>query len=399
MGNKSSIEKNDIEITNKAILDYSNGERYHGEVFEGQRNGFGTYFYQNGDKYEGYWHKNQKHGRGTFFFKNGEVFEGWWNKNKKDGIGTYYYNNGERYYGEWKENQKHGRGIVYMEEGAKFIGQFKNNKKHGHGELINKNGTVTYEEWKDDNLQRQSEKIKYTTGVQYDIDYNQFNSGTFEKYLETKTKQQFDVKSNQIKSKYFTLEFAKMLKSKNPENYYDSVRLMHHTNNLVIENPDVSLWNSQTVADFFKSISLGHLEEKILSSRVNGRMILQMDIKELCTLLGIQDPNEISSLNKSLGVLKKLQNENLKSFHKLNSIEMRNLNLKSNVLKTKEKTDFNQIEEEGLNVSAGEEKKEEEGFKDGCEDLEHMNKETEIKNMLIQEIAYPSKSNKLIIYK
>ena len=74
--------------------------------------------------------------------------------------------------------------------------------------------------WKDDKLVQQVEKLKSHPG-HFDINYSEFNSGMFEKYLEAKAKQQIDIKSNQIKSKYFTLEFAKKLKSKNIIRFLD----------------------------------------------------------------------------------------------------------------------------------------------------------------------------------
>lgn len=362
MGNNATKEKSQ-ERTNHAILDYSNGERYNGEVLEGLRNGYGTYYYQNGERYEGKWHKNLKHGRGTFFFKNGEVYEGMWHNNKKEGVGTYYYNNGERYYGEYKDNKKHGKGIVNMEDGVKFIGQFKNNKKSGLGELIRKDGHTTYEEWLDGKLVRQSEKIKYTPGVKYDIDYNQFNTGTFEKYLETKTKQQIDNKTNTIKSKYFTLEFAKMLKSKNPENYYDSVRLMHSTNNIFLEKPDIDQWTIQDVVDVFNKLGFSKFKDQIIENQIDGNKLGKLDLLNLGLLLNITDTNELSNLHKSLEILKKLkiQTENLKSFKNLNSIESKKLNLYSIREKEKDK-EIILIEEE--NNKELEEENAEEGEKD-----------------------------------
>jgi hypothetical protein len=336
MGNTNSSKPNKKVIHNHAILDYSNGERYKGEIYEGLRNGFGTYFYQNGERFEGNWFKNMKHGRGTFFYKNGEVYEGMWHNNKKEGVGTYYYNNGDRYYGEWKGNKKHGKGIINYGDGGRFIGQFKNNKKTGVGELIKKEGDVVYEEWVEGKLIRQSEKLKYTPGVKYDIDYNQLNTGTFEKYLDTKTRQQYESKSNQIKSKYFTIEFAKKLKSKNPENYYDSVRMLHSTNNLVLEKPDMNNWTIQDVSDVFLKMGFEKYVEKIKLNEIDGKKLLQIEINELATLIEISDTNEILTLNKSICVLKNLnvQTENLKSIQRnLSSI-------------AKEKIEINKIIEE-----------------------------------------------------
>jgi hypothetical protein len=302
MGNKNS---NNQQKTNQAILDYSNGEKYRGEIVDGLRNGFGTYFYHNGERYEGNWFKNVKLGRGTFFYKNGGVYEGFWNNNKREGVGTYYNNNGDRYYGEWKDNKKHGKGILHMEDGSKFVGQFKNNKKQGFGEHINKDGNIIYEEWKDGVLVRQFEKPKTSGKFRDDINYHEFNTGAFEKYLDTKTKQQSELKSNPVKSKYFTLEFAKKLKSKNPDNYYDSVRLMHNINNFIIDKPDIMLWNIEEVAALFKKLGLDAFIEVANKYAIDGNKLVTLNIEELANILEMTDNREKKLLNNTIDFFKK----------------------------------------------------------------------------------------------
>jgi hypothetical protein len=303
MGNKNS---DTASKTNQAILDYSNGERYNGEVLDGTRNGFGTYYYQNGERYEGNWVKNAKHGRGTFFYKNGAVYEGFWNDNRREGVGTYYNNTGDRYYGEWKDNKKHGKGMYHMENGNKFIGQFRGNKKQGIGELIRKDGSVIYEEWKDGQLVRQFEKPKASGRVSLDIDYSQFNSGLFEKYLDTKTKQQLELKSNPLKSKYLTLEFAKKLKSKNPDNYYDSVRLLHNANNIITEKPEIELWTVEDVIVFFQKLGLEHTVNNIKEHHINGIVLLNINPEKLINMLCITGDREKLLLNNSMDIFRKV---------------------------------------------------------------------------------------------
>ena len=314
MGNTKTIKTIEPANTNREILEYSNGEKYDGEAIDGMRNGFGTYYYKNGERFEGNWYKNFKHGRGTFFDKTGEVYEGMWNNNKKEGVGTFYYNNGERYYGEWRNDKKFGKGIINYSEGDKYIGQFKNNKKNGIGEIIKKDGSIFYEEWLDGKLVRQSEKLKYTPGVKYDIDYNELNTGNFEKYLETKTKQQYESKLNQIKSKYFTLEYAKKLKSKNPENYYDSIRIIHNTNNIVCEKPDISLWTIEEVCDIFSKLGFGMYVEKIKQNNISGAELLSLSTQKILKIIEA-DKHDLEHLSKSVETLKKLnaQTESLKS--------------------------------------------------------------------------------------
>jgi len=63
MGTNNSVLPEENKANDKkAILYYSNGERYDGEIFERVRHGFGIYYYQNGDRYEGMWYKNLKQG-------------------------------------------------------------------------------------------------------------------------------------------------------------------------------------------------------------------------------------------------------------------------------------------------------------------------------------------------
>jgi hypothetical protein len=306
MGNKNS---NNLQKTNQAILDYSNGEKYRGEIVDGLRNGFGTYFYQNGERYEGDWLKNVKQGRGTFFYKNGGVYEGFWNNNKREGVGTYYNNNGDRYYGEWKDNKKHGKGILHLEDGCKFVGQFKNNKKQGFGEFINKDGHTIYEEWKDGTLVRQFEKPKASGKYTEDINYHELNTGAFEKYLDTKTKQQSELKSNLVKSKYFTLEFAKKLKSKNPDNYYDSVRLMHNINNIIVEKPDMMSWGIDDVAALFKKLGLEAFIETAIKLDIDGNKLTTISFDELTHMLGMTDNREKKALLNTIDFFKKYANK------------------------------------------------------------------------------------------
>lgn len=315
-----------------------------------------------------------KKGRGTFFFKNGEVYEGFWNNNKKEGVGTYNYINGERYYGEWKDNKKHGKGILNYQDGSRFIGQFKNNKKEGIGELVNKDGVIYYEEWVDGGLIRQCEKYKANLINNDMIDYNQFNSGTFEKYLETKSKQQTYLKSNQIKSKYFTLEYAKMLKSKNPEGFYDTVRLMNNTNNLIMEKPDITSWNNSDVVSFFLKLNYSQYQNNLRELNIDGNMLINTNIEELLNKLEIDSKDRIV-FSKAISSLRNffIQRENLvslrsinKKISDLNSTELKNKKIYREMIinKHEKNTNIDLITEENNksddNNSINENEKEEE---------------------------------------
>lgn len=293
---------------------YSNGEEYQGEMKDNKRHGFGTYYYFNGDKYEGNWYSNLKHGKGTFFWnKTGEMYEGMFNYNKQEGVGIFYWKNGDRYHGEWKENKRHGKGILYMQNGSKFIGQFKYNEKHGLGELVNRNGDVLYEEWENGKLVRQSDRIDMNQFYHVDY-YNECNTNKFEKYLKRKTQKQSEAKATQMKSKYFPLEMAKMLKSKNMDKI-DSLRMIQSTTTIVQEKPDLSQWNNDDVIQWLKKINLEKLAKNARVSGIDGKRLLDIDGKELKKLLEISDKNELSLLMKNLEVIKNYQKEKIGITH------------------------------------------------------------------------------------
>lgn len=130
-------------------LSYTNGDKFEGEIKNGIREGFGTYYYHNGDKYEGMWLKGKKHGMGTLYYKEGNLFVGQWKNSEKEGNGTLYLKNGEKYHGEFKSGKRSGKGILTSPDNNKYIGYFKDNKKHGVGIIHYNKGKIAIEEWID----------------------------------------------------------------------------------------------------------------------------------------------------------------------------------------------------------------------------------------------------------
>jgi hypothetical protein len=154
-------------------------------------------------------------------------------------------------------------------------------------------------------LKKSCEKFKASTIKNNTIDYNDFNSGTFEKYLETRSKQQNDLKSNQIKSKYFTLEYAKKLKSKNTEGFYDTVKNMHVTNNFIKEKPEIISWGNEDVINFFAKLNFSQYENKIKENNIDGDMLMNLQVEELFCKLEIEK-KDILFLTKALSSLRKI---------------------------------------------------------------------------------------------
>ncbi len=71
-------------------LTYKNGDSYYGQVQNGRRFGFGTYYFRNGDKYEGYFQNDLFHGAGKYTFKNGNYFVGNYRNDQRDGAGKLF---------------------------------------------------------------------------------------------------------------------------------------------------------------------------------------------------------------------------------------------------------------------------------------------------------------------
>ena len=70
---------------------YANGDSYYGQLSNGKRTGFGTYYFKNtGNMYEGYFVDDLRHGSGKFTFKNGNYFIGNYKNDKRDGPGKEY---------------------------------------------------------------------------------------------------------------------------------------------------------------------------------------------------------------------------------------------------------------------------------------------------------------------
>lgn len=89
-------------------LSFPNGEKYVGEVKNGQPDGQGTYSWSNGAKYVGQWANGLRNGRGAYTWPNGERYVGEFQNNKKHGQGTLIYANGRKYVGEFKDGNPVG---------------------------------------------------------------------------------------------------------------------------------------------------------------------------------------------------------------------------------------------------------------------------------------------------
>lgn len=69
-------------LKNKTI-NYSNGDKYVGQVVNGKRHGYGTYYFNTtGDRFTGNWVNGKRTGYGTYYYANGTKKSGYWKDSK-----------------------------------------------------------------------------------------------------------------------------------------------------------------------------------------------------------------------------------------------------------------------------------------------------------------------------
>lgn len=137
----------DGEASGDGVMKYANGNNYYGHWEHSLKEGKGRFTYIIGHEYLGYFQQDQMHGKGTMHFANGDDYDGDWQNSKPDGNGIYTFHTGERYDGGFKQGKFHGFGTFYYLSGARFAGNWMNNKKHGKGTFIAVDGSVTEGEW------------------------------------------------------------------------------------------------------------------------------------------------------------------------------------------------------------------------------------------------------------
>ena len=98
-----------------------------------------------------------------------------------------------------------------------------------------------------------------------------------------------------MKSKYFPLEMAKMLKNKNIDKI-DSIRMIQSTTSVVMEKPDVMQWKNEDVVHWLKKINCTKYIDIIEKSGIDGKKLLKCDHNNINYLLGFNDKNEIGNI-------------------------------------------------------------------------------------------------------
>jgi hypothetical protein len=120
-GSKVNTEyKDGVEINNLTnpklfevkTINYSNGDKYDGPVYEGRKNGKGVYFFKNGDKVSGHFSGDKLNGRVNYYFNNGDTREGEMMDGKYNGGAFFVTKDKEQYREVWKDGDLISRNII-----------------------------------------------------------------------------------------------------------------------------------------------------------------------------------------------------------------------------------------------------------------------------------------------
>jgi hypothetical protein len=133
-------DTNKNEQSEKSSFELANGDRYFGEIRNGEMHGVGTYYFACGDLYHGYFVNGSREGIGIYTHSNGCQYQGEFLDGKPNGRGEYNYSNGDRYEGEFVEEEMSGSGTYYYANGDRFIGSYKDGSPHGSGKYVTSPG-------------------------------------------------------------------------------------------------------------------------------------------------------------------------------------------------------------------------------------------------------------------
>lgn len=111
------------------------------------------YKYPNGSRYYGSMVKGRPaNGRVTIVFPTGNRYDGELKEGQRMGCGTYTFANGRRYMGQFQNDRFEGQGVWMLQNGDRYIGSFQNNRCQGQGTFVFANGSSKRGTWQDGNL-------------------------------------------------------------------------------------------------------------------------------------------------------------------------------------------------------------------------------------------------------
>ncbi len=188
-----------------AIIKYTNGARYEGEVRNGKShgrgiyyradgsimydgeykdgtmNGSGKYYMKSGNVYEGEFKDGNFHGKGKLTSANGDCYEGDFENDVQSGYGKTIYANGCVYEGNIKENKRHGQGKYTFEDGRCYDGEWQEGKMHGKGIMTYPDGREEAVVYENGNCVERSPLERRSVDMNAISDWQSVRSGEFAK--------------------------------------------------------------------------------------------------------------------------------------------------------------------------------------------------------------------------
>ena len=152
--------------SNVRTIDYPDGNKYHGEMLNDKRYGYGIMYFANGDKYEGLWKDDLFSGKGNYFYANSNVFSGKFRNGQKNN-GIMKLNSGNVYQGWFMKDKFNGFGTMQFENGDKYIGEWQNGQFHGKGAFLkfdNNETQVGY--WQSGNFIKRDDRVASLLGIE-----------------------------------------------------------------------------------------------------------------------------------------------------------------------------------------------------------------------------------------
>jgi len=125
------------------VPSYPDGRVYEDKITEG----YGIITWPNGDRYEGNLWNGERSGNGTLTMADGCTYTGLWKGDKKNFRGVYTWPDGQCYDGDFLNDKRHGHGIMTWPKGARYDGGWENNVRHGKAVFREQSGNEYNTVW------------------------------------------------------------------------------------------------------------------------------------------------------------------------------------------------------------------------------------------------------------
>ena len=168
----------------KGIISWSNGNRYEGDLLNGNIVGKGIKYFNDGDIFQGTWKYDRLNGKDCIMIQENGTYKGECRDNMREGYGIFEKEGIFVYNGHWLDNMRNGYGI-FEENGTVYKGQWLDNMRQGYGRF-EKEENVYDGNWEND-VPNGHGTMTYANGNIYDgnwLNDKPNGNGTF-KFLKT----------------------------------------------------------------------------------------------------------------------------------------------------------------------------------------------------------------------